>query len=642
MRTKTKAFQKEYMLTSHTGTWSYSNLTGLNSLKEHGLFVHRIPEFGNEPYLLLSSLNESLEKDGKAIDLGTRPKIWKEANVINPYFFSGTTSTKITTTMHRFGNVLLSKEILFVEGEHRLMIKYTLLSSNTPLTLKCAPLLAFRKVSDTTYSNDNCNFQHGEPENGVSFKMYAGFPAIHIQCSNSVNYTHRPHWIRGFIYANSRETVTEDLYNPGTLATQLYPNVPLILQVSLHPTDTKPILTVFQSQKQKITESKTANDYLKKTARQFMASKEKQYYLLSDLPFTMANATEVFKAMPGLKLALKDCHTCVSAEHNLINELKRRIENKGKPRLTKGFDDPKILFWACWSFITIHKNDELTYNFYMDLVVQIIQVIQKNKILGLKLNRNGLIKMAARKEQQSASHPLINTRSGYLVEMNAIWYNAVKCAENYVEDEGLKHNLQKLSSSIQSSFVYKFWNEDRNFLYDYVDKIRSGEEVRSNMLFAISQQYSPLNQKQKNQVLDTISSHLLTPLGLRSLSPESDFYAGRNTGIVGEKSLNGSSELWLLASFTDALIRVKGLQGYQISHEIKTRIKKMVLHKKGNLPNLHTGNPPYASIAKSANLLATAETARLFHSLKTYKRHLANNSNATNFDFKPFNKANNL
>lgn len=637
---KTEAIHKEFILSSHSGAWSYSTLAGCNTRKEHGLFVYRIPAFNNNPFVLLASLNESLIKQGEALPLNTKPRLWNEINQGNAYFRSGDYSSQIISVVYHTGDVQLKKEILFMEGENRLLIKYTLLPGSPLVWLRAAPLLAFRGINEVTFANTNCNRLHGTLENGVSFKMYAQFPSIHIQCSNKVHYQHTPHYLKGFQYYDDRgnKTETEDLFNPGLITTKLAPGSSTIIQVSLHPTDTRALQTIFQSQTQKIEKNNSTNAYLTEAARQFMAAKEKQYYLISSLPYKVANATEVFKSLPGLKIALKNCHTCISAEHNLIAELKRRLENVQKPRLTSGFENPQLLFWACWSFLSIPKKDELTSNYYMDLVVQIILVIRKNKIAGLKLNKDGLVKFTKTNEKESKTAVKLRPRKGYLIEINSIWYNAVKCAEMYVEDSALKNSLHQFASTIHKAFIKKFWNDEQHCLFDYVDKNWGGNEIRSNMLFAISQKFTPLDQKQQRQVLDTISTHLLTPVGLRSLSPANDYYAGKSISHENPNLLNGSAELWLMASYATALIKNKGLQGYERIAELVTDVEQMVNQNKGMVPHYFTGNPPFSPIDKTAGLLAVAETARLLETVKTCKRHLANNPNATNFENQLFNK----
>ena len=114
-------------------------------------------------------------------------------------------------------------------------------------------------------------------------------------------------------------------------------------------------------------------------------------------------------------------------------------------------------------------------------------------------------------------------RSGYIVEFNALWYNALKiCASLEAEfgDRKLADKLEKQAEVCKQSFIDTFLNE-YGYLLDYVDGTMMDWSVRPNMIFPVAFDYSPLSQEQKKSVLDICTRELLTPKGLRSLSPKS-------------------------------------------------------------------------------------------------------------------------
>ena len=128
-------------------------------------------------------------------------------------------------------------------------------------------------------------------------------------------------------------------------------------------------------------------------------------------------------------------------------------------------------------------------------------------------------------------------RTGLLVEFNALWYNALRFAEEVANDIGdtdRAQMLEDLSEKVQQSFVDTFLN-DAGYLYDYVNDGFADRNVRPNMLFALSVDYSPLNRRQRKTVIDFVTKELLTPVGIRSLSPKAGHYQPRFFGTPEER-----------------------------------------------------------------------------------------------------------
>ena len=128
-------------------------------------------------------------------------------------------------------------------------------------------------------------------------------------------------------------------------------------------------------------------------------------------------------------------------------------------------------------------------------------------------------------------HPVI-PRTGYIVEFNALWYNALRFIADLVREGGDVYLADELDAQAEvtgKSFVEVFRNE-YGYLLDYVDGNMMDWSVRPNMIFTVAFDYSPLDRAQKKQVLDIVTKELLTPKGIRSLSPKS---GGYNPNYVG-------------------------------------------------------------------------------------------------------------
>ena len=152
-------------------------------------------------------------------------------------------------------------------------------------------------------------------------------------------------------------------------------------------------------------------------------------------------------------------------------------------------------------------------------------------------------------------------RTGYIVEFNALWYNALKFAAAMAEQNNETENVARyeaLAELCQKSFVDTFLNE-YGYLFDYVDGNMMDWSVRPNMIFAVALDYSPLSQDQKKSVLDVCTRELLTPKGLRSLSPKS---GGYNPIYVGPQTQRdyayhqGTAWPWLGGFYMEACLKL--------------------------------------------------------------------------------------
>ena len=146
-------------------------------------------------------------------------------------------------------------------------------------------------------------------------------------------------------------------------------------------------------------------------------------------------------------------------------------------------------------------------------------------------------------------------RTGYLVEFNALWYNALMFAQDLfeeVEEEKLFiTNLKGISNKAKPAFVEMFLN-DYGYLYDYVDGSYADPSVRPNMIIAAGLDYSPLDRRQRKRLLDVVTRELLTPKGLRTLSPKSWGYKPWYLGNPEEREVAyyaGSARPWLMHIF---------------------------------------------------------------------------------------------
>ena len=220
-------------------------------------------------------------------------------------------------------------------------------------------------------------------------------------------------------------------------------------------------------------------------------------------------------------------------------------------------------------------------------------------------------------------HPVV-ARSGYIVEFNALWYNALRFVGDLSRDGGnelLADSLDTLAKVTGDSFIETFLNE-YGYLLDYVDGIMMDWSVRPNMIFAVAFDYSPLNAVQKKGVLDIVTKELLTPKGLRSLSPKS---GGYNPNYVGPQTQRdyayhqGTAWPWLAGFYMEAYLRIYKMSGVSfVERELIGFEEEMSSHCIGSIPELFDGNPPFKGRGAVSFAMNVAEILRVLKILSKY------------------------
>jgi len=215
-------------------------------------------------------------------------------------------------------------------------------------------------------------------------------------------------------------------------------------------------------------------------------------------------------------------------------------------------------------------------------------------------------------------------RSGYIVEFNALWYNALKFAATIATDMGEPHeteNLEAMAALCKKSFVDTFLNE-YGYLYDYVDGNMVDWSVRPNMIFAVALDYSPLELNQKKSVLDVCTRELLTPKGLRTLSPKSGGYNPMYVGSQIQRDYayhQGTAWPWLGGFYMEACLKLyKRTRLSFIERQMVGYEDEMFYHCLGTIPELFDGNPPFHGRGAISFAMNVGEILRTLELLEKY------------------------
>ena len=624
-----ESLPKEVLRTNRSGAYSCSTIVDCNTRKYHGLLVVPVPKLDEENHVLLSSLDVTVIQHGAEFNLGLHKY---QGNYFSPNghkYIREFDCDTVPTTLYQVGSVLLKKEEVFQHNEDRVLLRYTLVDAHSNTILRFRPFLAFRSVREFTHENTMASREYSLVDNGIRTCMYTGYPDLYMQFNKKNKFIFQPDWYRGVEYPKEQErgyNFNEDLYVPGYFEMNIRAGESIVFSASISEFKSSHLKPLFEEEVKKRIPRDNFFHCLFNSAHQFHIEDKKtdETYLLAGYPWFKCRARDTFVALPGLTLSIEEHEYFDRIMATAIKGVKDFMA--GRPLSVKIYemDKPDVLLWAVWSIQQYAKSmgHPRCLEKYGSICCDIIEFIISGLHPHMKLAANGLLCVEGGKEEPmtwmnsvTGGHPVI-PRNGYIVEVNALWYNALCfCASLASEKDDLKNEnrLTQYAELCKASFLDVFLN-DYGYLYDYVDGNMVDWSVRPNMIFPIAFDYSPLDEDQKAKMLDMCTRELLTPKGLRSLSPKSGGYNPVYIGSQSQRDLayhQGTSWPWLLGFYVEACLklykksRLSFLQRQMVGFE-----SEMSEHCIGTISELYDGNPPFKSRGAISFAMNVAEILR--------------------------------
>ena len=622
-----ESLRRELLRTNRSGAYACSTVVDCNTRKYHGLLVVPVPELDDDNHVLLSSLDVTVIQHGAEFNLGLHKYQGNNYSPKGHKYIREFDCDKVPTTLYRVGGVVLKKEVVFQHYEDRILLRYTLVDAHSATTLRFRPFMAFRSVRQFTHENSTASRAYEQVDNGISACMYAGYPNLYMQFSKKNEFVFQPDWYRGIEYPKEQErgyASNEDLYVPGYFEMPIKKGESIVFSASTSEIKTSGLKKLFDTE----VESRAPRDNffhcLVNAAHQFhIREKNDDRYLIAGYPWFKCRARDTFISLPGLTLAI-DEQDYFELVMQTASKALREFMN-GKPQSGKIYEieQPDVPLWAVWSIQQYAKfaGRDKCSAMYGKLLEEIIHYIIDGKHPNLRLDDNGLLYSNGRDKavtwmnSTAYGRPVV-PRSGYIVEFNALWYNALKfcasiSAENGREKEAAE--LENLAKTCGESFVDTFLNE-YGYLFDYVDGNMMDWSVRPNMIFAVALDYSPLSKEQKRSVLDVCTRELLTPKGLRSLSPKSGGYNPMYVGPQTQRDYayhQGTAWPWLGGFYMEACLKLyKNTRLSFIERQMVGYEDEMNYHALGSISELFDGNPPFHGRGGMSFAMNVAEVLR--------------------------------
>lgn len=630
---------KELLITNRSGAYCNTTLVGCNIRKYHGLMVVPVPEIDDENHVLLSSLDETVIQHGAEFNLGLHKYQGDNYSPKGHKYIVSFEWEKVPTWIYRIGGVLLKKEIAFRTDDYRLYIRYTLLQAHSATTLRLKPFLAYRCVRQWTHENAAANTGYTDVKGGIKMCLYQGYPDIFMQVNApDSHFVYQPDWYRGLDYPKERERgyeSTEDLLVPGYFEMPIKKGQSIVFSAALSEQNIKLIEQDMEHEKATLDSRDSFYHCLVNAAHQFNVQKEERHYILAGYPWFKCRARDMFISMPGLTLSIGEQEQFEKYMETAACAIRAYINKEPIPVSIYEMEQPDTLLWAVWCLQQYAKvvSRQHFYEKYGPLLRDMMDFIRMGKHNNLFVHDNGLLYTDGKQQavtwmnSTSNGHPII-PRSGYIVEFNALWYNALRfCAQvltDHGTEEALIHAAQYTEEAEKVGVTFKetFLNE-YGYLLDYVDGMMMDWSVRPNQLFAIALDYSPLNVKERKGVLDICTKELVTPKGIRSLSPKS---GGYNPMYIGQQTQRdfayhqGTAWPWLTGFYLEAYLRVYKMSGVNyIERQLIGFEEELFYHCVGTIQELFDGNPRFSgrgAISFAMNVSGILRAIRLLEKHK--------------------------
>ncbi len=566
---------REYLLTNGAGGFACGTLADCPTRKYHGLLALPDAKSGRVN-LLLSKIELSMLAGAQQFDLSTN----LFPDTVFPEGFRFIQSVEIdrfpaTVYSVNGGEIQLRKCLLMPRGESAVLARYELVAAPKPVTLKLTPFLAYRDVNALTRQNADLRPRTFFEHHGFKIDPYPGLPPLFIQTSRRSVFYPSPDWWKNFTYPEEKARgydYAEDLFSPGVFEVRLKPGESVIVRAGLDSVKPAAVETSWDRELSRLRRSGEAGlpAGLKLQAEQFVIDSPSG--ILAGFPwFATEWGRDALISLPGLLLSRGRLTESFSFLCRIAGyEKDGLLPNTRAPNDDRAYNslDTVFLFYRAVQRHLAASGDRAgVRKKLLPIMVKMLASFAEGRAGVGRIGEEGFVFGGNEKTQltwmdaQIKGEP-VTPRHGAAVEVNALYYNAlVFLLDEFGSDLEPKRALvfTRLRRLFEENFEKWFWNEEDACLYDVYrapdDRDRS---IRPNQLFALGLPACAVSAERARQALETVKLHLVTPYGLRTLSPRNPAFIPEYRGDQAHRDHayhQGPVWPWLIGIYFDALIK---------------------------------------------------------------------------------------
>ncbi|MFN8143224.1 MAG: amylo-alpha-1,6-glucosidase [Bacteroidia bacterium] len=628
----------EWLETNGLGGYASSTVCGMNTRRYHGLLIAATnPPIGRD--VLVSKMDEEAECCGKFYQLSNNqfhgvdytPGLEHEIHFERDLF---------PEWKYKIGEVVLKKTVVCIHGKNTTFIRYEHLSGKESIRLIFTPLLAGRNHHALNNAYDKNSIRVTQQDNAFKVRMHEHLPEIHIGCS-SAKFSPNPDWYYQFSYEQEKERgfdSSEDLFSPGKIILELKPGAISTIVLSCEQTLENvedEFLRESQRRENLVADAESPLERsLLLAADQFIVQRNiNQKSIIAGYHWFGDWGRDTMISLPGLCLCtgrFEDAKKILTAyaESVSMGMLPNRFPDYGDVPEYNTADA------TLWFFIAAYKYYKATSDltFISEIILPVLLDILDNHVTGTRYgihqDDDGLLWAGEDGVQLTWMDAKVGTnvitpRTGKPVEINALWYNALKITAEILSLLGKNEEsstYMQMAAVTKKSFANNFYSTDGKYLCDVISNEWTDQSFRPNQLFAISLPFPLISKTSAKQIVEEVEKKLVTSRGLRSLSMNHPSYTGKYSGDPAQRDAayhQGTVWSWLAGAYVDALIYAYGKNG---KHKAQLFLDQLTDHLSeggiGTCSEIFDGDSPHKQNGCIAQAWSIAEWIRVIHEHK--------------------------
>ncbi|UCE15796.1 MAG: glycogen debranching enzyme family protein [Candidatus Bathyarchaeota archaeon] len=656
-----KAIQMEWLVTNGLGGYASSTILGVNTRKYHGLLIAAF----NPPTdrrVLLSKMDEEVQVGNKSHPIGSN----EFKNGIQPEgyrFLSGFSLNPFPTYKYAVEGVQLQKTIFMPYGKNATAVSYDIFNPhNDKVSVRIFPLINCRHFH-SVINKDKLDWEFIQKffEQGVIIHPSVPLSTIILSSGDGQNFVEKREWIERMFFRvdDARgDSCQDDVFQPGWFEFNVAPEEKkkffVVATAGKTDDEAKNVLSsicmdidalrdqelnwrkgLFAKFQEQYIDIKI-EDWLKwliLATDSFIVNRKstKTRSMIAGYPWFEDWGRDSLISLPGLTLVTgrfddaKQILLTFKRYYRRGNIPNRFPDYTGENPDYNTVDATLWYFNAVLQYLKYTGDHDFVRKQLWSLLMSIIQYHRQGTMHHIRLGDDGLIEHGPQLTWMDAmvNNEFVTPRNGKAVEIQALWYNALRTMEMLATRFNQKEQAEEYSvmaEKTRKSFLEKFWNPQMGCLFDVIHGEHRDASLRPNQVIAVALDFFMLDKTMSEKIVETVWKKLFVTYGLKTLSDDNSQYIGKYLGDWNHRNKayhNGTVWAWLLGPFITAFLKLKNHEKHWRVFALNTFLqplfeKEIFQAGLGTISEVFDGNPPHTPRGCIAQAWSVAEPLRAF------------------------------
>jgi len=664
-----KAIQMEWLITNGLGGYASSTALGINTRKYHGLLIAAFNP-PSDRTALLTKLDEEVHIGSRSyhigsneFDYGIQPEGYR--------FLSSFSLEPFPTYKYTIEEVQLQKTMFMPHGKNAIVVSYDVFNPhNDKMSIRIFPLVSSRHFHSVIDRDElGWEFVQKSFERGVVVCPSVPLSTLIICSSEGQYFAGKGEWIKRIYFrvdGSRGESCRDDSFQPGLfefnvgpeekkrfsvvatagktedeakgVLSSIYTDIDALRDQELkHRWD---LLAKFQERHRDI----KMEDWLKwlvLATDSFIVSREstKTKSVIAGYHWFEDWGRDSLISLPGLTLVtgrFEDARQILLTFKRYCHKgiiPNRFPDHEGEKPNYNTVDATLWYFNAVLQYLKYTGDYDFVHQQLWSLLESIVDHHRQGTLYNIRLDEDGLIEHGPQLTWMDAmvGNEFVTPRDGKAVEIQGLWYNAIKTMETLATHFNQKkqaENYSVMAEKARKSFAEKFWNPQTGCLFDVIRGEQKDASLRPNQVIAVALDFSILDRAMEERVVETVWKRLFATYGLRTLAEDDPKYIGKYLGDWNQRNRayhNGTAWAWLLGPFTTAFLKLKNHEEYWRVFALNTFLQPLSQKETfqaglGTISEIFDGDPPHTPRGCIAQAWSVAEPLRAFVEDVTLKR----------------------